>query len=428
VSREEESLIAAVCAEPDDDAPRLVYADWLDENARAEHAELIRVMVRVERVPDDDPQRRGLVWRARELLSAHENELRLRLPKKAQEFTCHFRRGFVNRIHGTAARFVKNGEAIARQVPLEEATLHRLSGRAADLAATPALGRLRGLRFFNVEAFSRSTHLGLIDVLDSPHLGRLTRLDFERAELLEDGAEALAKKPSLARLTALRPGRLDHAGLGALMRSPHLANLTSLDLSNNRFSADGLAALTGAEQLGRLTDLNLNYAGLDLGGFERLAAWPGMERLTSLDVSSNFHGDTGLRLLTRGCRVPRLRSLNVANNNLTSASVEELLHWPGLDHLTRLDVGHNEIEPEALGELLRSPRCARLAWLGPMGDFDEEPEQARRRARVLAEAPGLERLHTLDAIDLDLQYDDPDLRRLQERFSPWAFCGHLWEF
>src|SRR4051812_3894228 len=65
VSREEEALIAAVCDDPDDDVPRLVYADWLDEHGRPEYAELIRVTVRVERVSDDDTRRRSLVWRAR---------------------------------------------------------------------------------------------------------------------------------------------------------------------------------------------------------------------------------------------------------------------------------------------------------------------------------------------------------------------------
>lgn len=35
---DEESLLTAVFAAPEDDAPRLVYADWLEENGRAERA------------------------------------------------------------------------------------------------------------------------------------------------------------------------------------------------------------------------------------------------------------------------------------------------------------------------------------------------------------------------------------------------------
>jgi uncharacterized protein (TIGR02996 family) len=39
----ERALLAAIIAEPEDDTPRLVYADWLDEHARPERAEFIRV-------------------------------------------------------------------------------------------------------------------------------------------------------------------------------------------------------------------------------------------------------------------------------------------------------------------------------------------------------------------------------------------------
>ena len=41
----ESALLRAVCDAPDCDTPRLVYADWLDENGRAEYAEFIRDML-----------------------------------------------------------------------------------------------------------------------------------------------------------------------------------------------------------------------------------------------------------------------------------------------------------------------------------------------------------------------------------------------
>src|SRR5262249_9709898 len=47
-----EPFLRAICAAPDDDAPRLVFADWLDENAEPERAEFIRLQVRLAREPD----------------------------------------------------------------------------------------------------------------------------------------------------------------------------------------------------------------------------------------------------------------------------------------------------------------------------------------------------------------------------------------
>jgi uncharacterized protein (TIGR02996 family) len=45
-----ESLIRSVLANPVDDAPRLVYADWLEEHGRPEDAEFIRVQIELARL------------------------------------------------------------------------------------------------------------------------------------------------------------------------------------------------------------------------------------------------------------------------------------------------------------------------------------------------------------------------------------------
>jgi len=43
------ALLDAIRAAPDDDAPRLVYADWLDEHGQPERAEFIRVQCELAR-------------------------------------------------------------------------------------------------------------------------------------------------------------------------------------------------------------------------------------------------------------------------------------------------------------------------------------------------------------------------------------------
>ncbi len=57
----EPSLLAAVIAEPDDDFPRLVLADWLEEAGQADRAEFIRVQCRIAEMDETgegeiDPQ------------------------------------------------------------------------------------------------------------------------------------------------------------------------------------------------------------------------------------------------------------------------------------------------------------------------------------------------------------------------------------
>jgi uncharacterized protein (TIGR02996 family) len=48
---DEAAFLAAIAADLADDAPRLVYADWLDEQGRCEQAEFIRVSIACSLVP-----------------------------------------------------------------------------------------------------------------------------------------------------------------------------------------------------------------------------------------------------------------------------------------------------------------------------------------------------------------------------------------
>ena len=69
-----DALLRAIVRHPDDDTPRLVYADWLQENDRAEEAEFLRVQCRLAAAEPDDPEYPALADRDEELrlwLTAH---------------------------------------------------------------------------------------------------------------------------------------------------------------------------------------------------------------------------------------------------------------------------------------------------------------------------------------------------------------------
>ena len=46
-----EALYDAILAHPDDDTPRLVFADWLQENGNERYATFIRKQIELARVP-----------------------------------------------------------------------------------------------------------------------------------------------------------------------------------------------------------------------------------------------------------------------------------------------------------------------------------------------------------------------------------------
>src|SRR5438874_5119877 len=66
-----DALLTAIIAEPDEDTPRLAYADWLDENGDPDRAEFIRAQIEAERHPPKSPEHARLTKRANELLQAH---------------------------------------------------------------------------------------------------------------------------------------------------------------------------------------------------------------------------------------------------------------------------------------------------------------------------------------------------------------------
>jgi uncharacterized protein (TIGR02996 family) len=84
-----------IAANPDDDAPRLVYADWLEEHgAPAERArgEFIRMQCRLSRLPEACSQRRELRRGAAKLLATYGPDWLGPLHHPA--FSWHFHRGF----------------------------------------------------------------------------------------------------------------------------------------------------------------------------------------------------------------------------------------------------------------------------------------------------------------------------------------------
>src|SRR5262245_3628070 len=72
VTNDEEALLQAIRDDPEDDAPRLVYADWLEEHRQPERAEFIRVQCELAGCPAEPGRLRELQERESALLNAHE--------------------------------------------------------------------------------------------------------------------------------------------------------------------------------------------------------------------------------------------------------------------------------------------------------------------------------------------------------------------
>src|SRR5215471_13106330 len=91
-----DALLAAIRAQPDEDTPRLVFADYLDEHDEPERAAFIRTQVELARTPPWEPFAVRCRWRHPEVVTGakflqtlpHVDGNNLRWPWEP------FRRGF----------------------------------------------------------------------------------------------------------------------------------------------------------------------------------------------------------------------------------------------------------------------------------------------------------------------------------------------
>src|SRR4051794_24408715 len=91
---EELSLLRAVAAEPEIDSPRLVYADWCDENGQPERAEFIRLQIDRSRRPFRDRAHHFPTEREVALETAHRERWLSYVAPMAPNKSLHFERGF----------------------------------------------------------------------------------------------------------------------------------------------------------------------------------------------------------------------------------------------------------------------------------------------------------------------------------------------
>src|SRR5262245_13301502 len=115
-----DAFLAAIRDNPTADAPRLVYADWLEDHGQAERAEFIRVQCRLAGLPEWDARRPELSFRERALLDRHARAWMAELPQLENVTWGRFERGFVAvaRVANWSALFT-HADAIHAAAPID---------------------------------------------------------------------------------------------------------------------------------------------------------------------------------------------------------------------------------------------------------------------------------------------------------------------
>ena len=296
VSPDLDGLLRACQDAPDDDAPRLVLADWLEERGGPNDdvfAELIRVQCRRARLKEQTPEHKALVSREQELLGRHRDDVLGPLGAYG-----HLWRGLLDVLIRYSPFF--SGEVTAALhggpgVWLDTLVVYGVPPtHAARLAARRCLSRLRVL------SVSGTWHDGaLITLIASPHLTHLRKLILGVRGISAGGARALADWPGLA--------RLQH-----------------LDLTGNPIGDDGLAALAAGPGASGLRVLHLANVKTGPAGVRALAESPHLAGLRELDLGVNFLGDEAATHLAGSAHLGGLQRLLVRNTAMSEAGRQAL--------------------------------------------------------------------------------------------------------
>lgn len=214
-----DAFLRDILANPDDDAPRLIFADWLEEQGDAgsvARAEFIRVQCALASGSLSLRRRATLVRREQQFLQEWGDEWTLPIHRLVH--SGRFHRGFIDEVSMRSDRFNAHAGQLFRRAPIQRLRLVHPCRLPLSLSVWEPIN--------------------VVSVADNENLRRL-------------------------RFLSLHDNQLASRDVCALVVSEHLTNLRELVLSYNRIGDKGIRALAGSPLLGLLEYLDI--ASNDIG-------------------------------------------------------------------------------------------------------------------------------------------------------------------
>lgn len=372
-----EPFLQRIRAFPDDDVPRLIYADWLDEQASElppserdpvlARAEFIRIQIALARVAEDDERRSNLLVAERELLDAYRENWSAAFRGLATGL--EFQRGFVEKVTIDPRQYLRRANELFAAGPIRHIKLNEGGASLYTFLQSQYIGRLSALTVYAAHAgeplaraIARCSYLSDVRMLSlgrnrfgddaaehlagSAVLANLEELDLTENELNESGARTLAASPHLGQLRTLeiRHNQIGPAGAEALAGSERLASLSRLGLSGNAVGTARLHTLARVSDLLRVPVLDLSVNGLNAASLKAILNRPPTDvRLRELDLSHNELGDAGVRVLCEAPQLAGLTVLKLAGCGITGDGTPHFAGSPHLNRLQLLDLGNNPV-------------------------------------------------------------------------------------
>jgi uncharacterized protein (TIGR02996 family) len=215
---EREALLEAVFAHPADDAPRLVYADWLDEHGEPAQAAFIRAQIELARHEPESAEHDRISDSLYGLWDHFLAELRPAVMSDLMLLPSDYVRGFP----GTAIHILQvsgfrdQSPRWWPRLPIRAITVDLTSQNVGEFVRVPYLARIRELVLIGEDPYGKI----IPRLVRCHHLENLRVLDLSQFPLGIEAAEALANAEVFRNLAELRLpyGLRPNRGLARLLR------------------------------------------------------------------------------------------------------------------------------------------------------------------------------------------------------------------
>lgn len=327
-----DGLRAAIVAQPDDDIVRLIYADWLQENAQPARAAFVRAQVAAAQAEPFSPGAGKQDKVAKALLEANP-QWRRAAQKRATDV--RFVRGFVEHALVNAALFPRDAAALFAEEPVRSLQVMRFAAPRGVVSLAP---------FFEMPQLEHITRLDLggldlapteFELLSaSPHLTNLTDLSLRGLAVNPNWLEGLLTDPLAPTLRGLDVFDVSHLGPRLAQVLPQLPHrFQRLNIGQIRFSSGEIQKLLNSECMREIEELRIGWfaSAAQEGALSHVN--PGFaipwNRLRVLDLSGQRLGDDGVieivKELARRKEPTPLRWLGLANTRLGADAVRALV-------------------------------------------------------------------------------------------------------
>ncbi len=394
--KQQEAFLQSIVEAPDDDTPRLVYADWLEEHgkgpAEIDRAAFIRAQIELAKLPPEE-RPADLLFQEGDPLRRHGVAWAKPTSRITQRY--EFGRGFVDKVTLNGAKFLDVADRLFAGAPIRRVRLLMVKPAIEALCASPHLGRIAELDLHSAALGAQRTVL----LAASPHLGGIREMNLGNNSVRPSGLAALGEA-DLGSLTGidLNLNELTDASCKALARSPLMGRLKRLNLGKNAITEAGLRHFEGVSNLA-LIDLDLSQV---LGSGDRFAralaggdCWGG---LRELHLGHTALTDAGLAALARAPHLANLRHLNLEGNRITDEGAIALAESPYLTNLAVLDLGRMDVGLKGARALAGSAVLGGLRHLA----LSVKKETAAEGAAELLARPELGQLTTLSLTETRL--------------------------